>query len=69
MSGRLLRRKVVLERTGFGKSTLYKMMNAGLFPKPVALTPSGYLVAWPEKEVDDWISQKVAGARTLTPAE
>jgi prophage regulatory protein len=61
--GTNIRRPKVLEKTGFGTTTLYKLMGLDLFPKPVPLTPSGYAVGWPEDEVDDWISRKVVAAR------
>lgn len=60
---KLIRRPKVLEKCGFGTTTLYKLMGLGLFPKPVPLTPSGYAVAWPEDEVDGWVDQQVATTR------
>jgi len=55
---RLLRRKTVEARTGLARSTLYQMMQTGLFPKPVRI--GGRAVAWPETEVDAWIEARLA---------
>jgi len=55
---RLLRRKSVEARTGLARSTLYQMMQAGQFPKPVRI--GGRAVAWPEIEVDAWIDARLA---------
>ncbi|WP_217987736.1 AlpA family transcriptional regulator [Halomonas salipaludis] len=57
MSMKLIRIKDVIERTGLGRSTVYKYMNLGLFPKSVNLTSRA--VAWVESEVDAWIQNSI----------
>ena len=57
MSIKLIRIKEVMERTGLGRSTVYKYMNLGLFPKSVNLTSRA--VAWVESEVDAWIQNSI----------
>lgn len=54
---RLLRRKAVEARTGLARSTLYQMMQAGQFPKPVRI--GGRAVAWLETEIDAWIKARL----------
>ncbi|PAU77649.1 AlpA family transcriptional regulator [Halomonas salipaludis] len=54
---KLIRIKDVIERTGLGRSTVYKYMNLGLFPKSVNLTSRA--VAWVESEVDAWIQNSI----------
>jgi prophage regulatory protein len=49
----LLRKPVVLERTGMTNSTLYYFINEGNFPKPVKLGKR--TVAWKKSEIDEWI--------------
>jgi prophage regulatory protein len=49
----LLRKPVVLERTGMTNSTLYYFINEGNFPKPVNLGKR--TVAWKKSEIDEWI--------------
>lgn len=53
MSMKLIRIKEVMDRTGLGRSTVYKYMNHGLFPKPIKLGTRA--VAWVESEVEAWI--------------
>ncbi|WP_437124130.1 helix-turn-helix transcriptional regulator [Billgrantia desiderata] len=53
MSMKLIRLKEVMDRTGLGRSTVYKYMNLGLFPKPIKLGTRA--VAWVESEVVAWI--------------
>ena len=50
---RLLRMPQVLARIGVGKSQLYRMVNAGVFPWPA---PVGQLARrWAEHEVEEWL--------------
>ncbi|MCC7253179.1 AlpA family transcriptional regulator [Hyphomicrobium sp.] len=66
---RLILRRDVEYRTGLPRSTLYEMIKAGLFPRPVQLTPR--LSAFVESEVDEWIAQRIAtrgGDERTTPS-
>lgn len=54
---RLIRLPEVQHRVGLGRSTIYRWMAEGKFPKPVQL--GGYVVAWPEHEIERWISDRV----------
>lgn len=54
---RLIRLKEVQHRVGLGRSTIYRWMAEGRFPKPVQL--GGSTVAWAEGEVDRWIADRV----------
>jgi prophage regulatory protein len=51
---RLIRLKEVQHRVGLGRSTIYRWMAEGKFPKPVQL--GGYAVAWAQEDIDCWIS-------------
>lgn len=54
---KILRIKHVIESTGLGRSTIYKYIDKGLFPKPV---PLGYrAVGWVESEVQGWITDRI----------
>lgn len=57
MAPRLIRLPEVRHRVGLGRSTIYRWMAEGKFPKPVQL--GGYVVAWPEHEIERWISDRV----------
>ena len=55
---KILRRKVVENKTGLARSTLYFLIQEGKFPKPIPLGPRA--VGWLESEVEAWISERVA---------
>ena len=54
---RLIRLPEVQHRVGLGRSTIYRWMSEGKFPKPVQL--GGYSVAWSEREVEACISDRL----------
>ena len=54
---RFLRLPAVMERTGYGRSTIYEMIGAGNFPAPVHLGPRA--VAWLESEVETWMQDRI----------
>ena len=61
---RLIRLPEVKHRVGLGRSTIYRWMAEGRFPKPVRL--GGYAVAWPEQEIAEWIAGRM-GNREREP--
>jgi prophage regulatory protein len=52
-----LRRRAVEARTGLSRSSIYDLIAAGRFPKPVPL--GRRTVAWIEAEVTDWQKHRV----------
>lgn len=52
----LLKAEEVLERTGMSRTTLYQMINKGLFPKQLQTTIRS--VRWLERDVNDWIASR-----------
>ena len=60
---RLIRRKEVQARTGFGASSIYAEMAKGNFPKPIFI--SERRVAWIESEVDAWIAERIASRTSI----
>ena len=50
----VLRRKKVLEATGWGVSTLYRKISEGRFPPAHRLDPDGQTVVWFADEVAQW---------------
>lgn len=54
----ILRRPEVQARTGLGRSTIYAMMAAGTFPKPIKLGAKA--VGWPESEIAAWLEGRKA---------
>ena len=54
---RIIRLREVMERTGLARSTVYKYVEDGIFPKSVPL--GGRAVGWVEQEVEDWILARI----------
>jgi prophage regulatory protein len=66
-SKRLLRLPEVMSITGYGRSSIYAMLDeknprhCGDFPKPVRLSPTGKgAVAWPSNEIEAWIERRIS---------
>ena len=53
---RFMRLPEVVQLTGVSRSTVYRWMANGEFPKQVSLGSN--TVAWLEAEIEDWIQQK-----------
>lgn len=58
LSMRIIRLKDVTDSTGIARSTIYKLIGEGEFPKPVPLV--GRTVGWVESEVQEWIRGRIA---------
>ncbi len=54
---RIIRLKDVVSSTGLARSTIYKLIGSGEFPRPVPLV--GRRVGWIESEVRDWIFARI----------
>ncbi|BBN60637.1 helix-turn-helix transcriptional regulator [Hydrogenovibrio marinus] len=54
---KLMKLQKVIECTGLARSTIYKFMDQGKFPKQICL--GGRSVAWVESEIEDWIIEKI----------
>ena len=54
---KLIRLNQVMECTGLARSTVYKFIAEGDFPKPVKLGVR--VAAWVEAEVIAWIEEKI----------
>lgn len=51
-----LRLPSVMRVTGLGRSTIYRLMAEGQFPKPVQLASRA--VAWRRSDIDGWTSTR-----------
>ena len=54
---RIIRLKEVIDSTGLARSTIYKYIAEGAFPKPVSL--GDRCVGWVDSEVHDWILARI----------
>ncbi len=57
----LLRLPEVARRTGLKRSTIYRDILAGAFPRQVKIGPGA--VGWVEEEVQEWIDARVRSSR------
>ena len=64
---RFIRLSEVMSRTGYGRTSIYRKMEDGSFPKSIKLggppiDPNVFdsrAVAWIEPEVDQWIESRI----------
>lgn len=54
---RILRINTVLDRTGLSRSTMYRKMESGTFPKNVQI--STRCVGWRESAIDAWLRNPI----------
>jgi prophage regulatory protein len=54
---RILRLNTVLDRTGLSRSTLYRKIEAGAFPKQVQIAKR--CVGWRESAVIEWLRNPI----------
>jgi len=59
-SAQFIRLPQVKEITSLSKSSIYRLMEDGDFPKQVPLGARS--VAWDKSQVEDWCAEKVATA-------
>lgn len=57
----LLRIHSVSKKTGIPTSTLYAMVAAGTFPRPIGIKGMR-IKAWPLSHVEKWIAEQMAEA-------
>lgn len=53
-----IRQDDVLRRTALSRGTLYELIGAGRFPKPLKLGKR--INAWPEREIEEWMQARIA---------
>ena len=58
---RLLRLPEVMNKTGYGKAWIYRLINEGLFPQPVKIGVGA--IAFIESEIDEWIVSAIERSR------
>ena len=53
---RLLKRQEVEARCGLARTSIYRMMSAGTFPRPLRVGTRA--VRWSEAEIEHWLSKR-----------
>ena len=46
----------VQQRTSLSKTTIYRLISKGQFPKPIKITTRR--VAWPESNINEWLANR-----------
>lgn len=54
----------VVDKVALGRSTIYRLIAEGKFPKPFQLVPNRN--AWIEEDIDRWLAEK-SGRALPTP--
>ena len=70
---RFIRLSEVMSRTGYGRTSIYRKMEDGSFPKSLKLggppkDPNVFdsrAIAWIEDEVDQWIESRIEDRVTI----
>ena len=70
---RFIRLNEVLSRTGYGRTSIYRKMEEGTFPKSLKLggppkDPSIFdsrAIAWIEDEIDQWVEDRINERHTV----
>jgi prophage regulatory protein len=66
-AARILRLNKVLDRTGLTRSTLYRKIERGTFPRQVRI--SERCVGWREQDVEDWLRNPMYYSRADPPRD
>ncbi len=53
VSGRILRLPAVIDRTGLSRSTIYRKMDEGTFPRNIRI--AGRCSGWREAAINEWV--------------
>ncbi|NNG55861.1 helix-turn-helix transcriptional regulator [Sphingomonas paucimobilis] len=64
---RIIRLKTVLQRTGLSRSTLYRKIAGGTFPRQLPISVNG--TGWHESAVQRWIANPSAYREDRTGGE
>lgn len=62
---RLLRLPEVKMTVGLGRSSIYRMVGEGNFPRPVHLSLRA--VAWSSKDIENWVLDRVQSSSPAAP--
>ena len=61
MANKILKLPAVKARTSLSRSSIYKFVREGQFPKPIQIGPRS--VGWLEAEVEHWVDSRIAASR------
>lgn len=53
---RILRLREVIQTVGLGRSSVYRLIHKGMFPRPIKLSERA--VGWNAGAVSDWLAER-----------
>ena len=56
MESRLMTRRQVEQKLGVSRSTVYRLLEAGAFPKPIKIAERA--IRWHESEIDEYVASR-----------
>lgn len=56
MSMQILRAPEVMDKCGFKRTTLWRLVHESDFPKPIFITSKA--IGWREDQIDEWIRSR-----------
>jgi prophage regulatory protein len=65
----MIRRHEVEQLVGLQRSSIYRLMSLGEFPRPFRLTKSGKAVGWKASAVEKWIESRAVSTGVNPPTE
>ena len=63
MSHQILKLKEISSLTKLSSSTIYRLVQAGEFPKPIKL--AAHASGWLERDIEDWIRDRKEASEIL----
>ena len=63
MSHQILKLKEISSLTKLSSSTIYRLVQAGEFPRPIKL--AAHASGWLESDIDDWIRDRKEASEIL----
>lgn len=61
----ILRRKELEHELKLSRSTIYALMQKGMFPRPIRLSPGA--VGWTVESIDQWLEDRKNGDTLFRP--
>ena len=66
---KIYRRHELTQLIGLQRSSIYRLMNHGEFPRPIRLTKSGKAVGWRASDIEAWIESRAVSTVANPPTE
>ena len=58
----ILSRKEVEQTTSISRTSIYRLMSNGQFPKPIRLSPNR--VGWLAEDINNWLQKRISDSQS-----